>query len=323
MSAAAHTPVLLAEVVAALAPRPGSIIVDATFGAGGYAAAFLAAADCRVWAIDRDPDQVARAAPMVAAHRGRLGILHGRFGAMESLLAAHGVSAVDGVAFDLGVSSMQLDEPARGFSFRLDGPLDMRMEKQGDSAATLVNSMPEAALADVIFKLGGERHARKVARAIVAERKTTPFATTLALAETVRRAVPRARDGIDPATRTFQALRIQVNDELGELDRGLAAAERLLRAGGRLAVVSFHSLEDRAVKEFMRRRASAPARPSRHLPPAAAGRAPSFRIVGRKPIAPGPAEIAANPRARSARLRVAERTAAPAWDVGAGEGGRS
>jgi len=325
VSRAAHTPVLLAEVVAALAPRDGSIIVDATFGAGGYARALLDAAGCRVYGIDRDPDQVARASAFVAAYRGRLAVLCGRFGSMDALMGEQGIAFVDGVALDLGVSSMQLDEPSRGFSFRLEGPLDMRMDKEGTSAADLVNRMPEAALADIIWSLGGERHARRVARAIVAARKTQPFATTTALAETVRRAVPRAKDGIDPATRTFQALRMHVNDELGELDRGLAAAERLLRAGGRLAVVSFHSLEDRAVKNFLRRRSSAPARPNRHLPPLAPGRAPSFQLIGRKPVAPSAAEVAVNPRARSARLRVAERTAAPPWNIkdSEREGGRA
>jgi 16S rRNA (cytosine1402-N4)-methyltransferase len=320
LTAVAHTPVLLAEVVAALAPRAGSIIVDGTFGAGGYARALLEAAPCRVYGIDRDPDQVARAEPMRQAFGDRLTVIEGRFGSMDRLLAERGVAAVDGVALDLGVSSMQLDEAERGFSFRHAAPLDMRMEKAGPTAADAVNGLPEAELADIIWRLGEERHSRRVARAIVAARKTAPIATTTGLAEIVRGAVPRSRDGIDPATRTFQALRIYVNDELGELDRGLAAAEHLLRAGGRLAVVSFHSLEDRTVKDFLRRRSSAPARPSRHLPPVAAGRAPSFSLVEKKPVAPGASEIAVNPRARSARLRVAERTAAPAWEA---EGGRA
>ena len=320
MSPGPHTPVLLAEVVAALAPRAGSIIVDGTFGAGGYSRAFLDVADCRVYGIDRDPDQIARATSLQKDMAGRLTVIEGRFGAMDELLAEHGVNAVDGVALDLGVSSMQLDEPERGFSFRHDAPLDMRMEKAGPTAADTVNELPEEELADIIWRLGDERHSRRVARAIVAARKTEPITTTAVLATVVRGAVPRSKDGIDPATRTFQALRIHVNDELGELDRGLSAAERLLRTGGRLAVVSFHSLEDRAVKDFLRRRSSAQARPSRHLPPMAAGRAPSFTLVGKKPIAPSDAEVAANPRARSAHLRVAERTAAPAWD---NEGGRA
>lgn len=318
MTGAAHTPVLLAEVVAALAPRAGSIIVDGTFGAGGYAKALLDAAPCRVYGIDRDPDQIARSTPLRAAYAPRLTVIEGRFGAMDVLLAGQSVAAVDGVALDLGVSSMQLDEAERGFSFRREGPLDMRMEKSGMSAADAVNSLPEEALANIIYRYGGERHSRRVARAIVNARKAAPITTTTALAAIVRGAVPRSRDGIDPATRTFQALRIHVNEELEELDRGLSAAERLLRTGGRLAVVSFHSLEDGAVKDFLRRRSSAPARPSRHLPPMAHGRAPSFRLIGKKPIEPSAAEIAANPRARSARLRVAERTSAPAWDA---EGG--
>jgi 16S rRNA (cytosine1402-N4)-methyltransferase len=320
MSTAPHTPVLLAEVVAALAPRAGSIIVDGTFGAGGYARALLEAAPCRVFGIDRDPDQVARAAELVARFKERLTVIEGRFGAMDRLLADRGVTRVDGIALDLGVSSMQLDQAERGFSFRHEGPLDMRMEKAGSSAADAVNTLPEAELADIIWRLGDERHSRRVARAIVTARKAGPITSTNGLAELVRAAVPRSKDAIDPATRTFQALRIHVNDELGELDRGLDAAERLLADGGRLAVVSFHSLEDRTVKEFLRRRSSATARPSRHLPPMAAGRAASFRLVGRKPVAPGAAEIAANPRARSAKLRVAERTSAPAWDA---EGGHA
>ncbi len=318
MSPAPHTPVLLTEVVAALAPRAGSIIVDGTFGAGGYSRAFLDAAPCRVYGIDRDPDQIARAAALQDQSGGRLTVIEGRFGSMDSLLAERGVNAVDGVALDIGVSSMQLDEPERGFSFRHDAPLDMRMERAGPTAADTVNELPEEELADIIWRLGEERHSRRVARAIVAARKGEPITTTSGLADVVRGAVPRSRDGIDPATRTFQALRIHVNDELGELDRGLSAAERLLHEGGRLAVVSFHSLEDRAVKDFLRRRSSAPARPSRHLPPLAAGRAPSFTLLEKKPIAPTSAEVAANPRARSARLRVAERTAAPAWDQDGG-----
>jgi 16S rRNA (cytosine1402-N4)-methyltransferase len=215
---------------------------------------------------------------------------------------------------------MQLDEPARGFSFRNEGPLDMRMDMAGPTAADAVNALPEPMLADIFWRLGGERHSRRVARAIVAARRTRPLATTTELADLVRGVVPRARDRIDPATRTFQALRIHVNDELGELGRGLVAAEHLLRAGGRLAVVSFHSLEDGTVKEFLRRRSAAAARPSRHSPPMATGRAPSFRLIGRRPITPAPPEVAGNPRARSARLRVAERTSAPAWDR---EGGRA
>lgn len=314
-----HKPVLVAEIVAALTPRDDAIIVDATFGAGGYARAILAAAHCRVFGIDRDPEAVARGEAMAAGFEGRLVMLAGRFSEMADLLAERGVGTVDGVALDLGVSSPQIDDPERGFSFRFDGPLDMRMERDGATAADAVNSLPEATLADIIWRYGEERHARRIARAIVAERRLKPFATTGNLAELVRREVPRSKDGIDPATRTFQALRIHVNDEIGELDRGLVAAEALLRQGGRLAVVAFHSLEDRTVKEFIRRRSAAVARPSRHLPPVPAGRAPSFQMIGRRPVTPGAAEIAANPRARSARLRVAERTAAPAWGMEGGQ----
>jgi len=249
---AAHVPVLLAEVLAALAPRDGAILVDGTFGRGGYAEALLAAADTRVYAIDRDPEAIAHGEAMAARHGGRLVMIHGRFGDMDRLLAGRGASPVDGVALDVGVSSPQIDDPSRGFSFRADGPLDMRMEKSGASAADLVNDASEQELAQAIATLGEERHARRVARAIVEARRAGPLARTLELAEIVRRVVPRAKDGIDPATRTFQALRLRVNDELGELGRGLAAAESILRPGGRIAVVSFHSLEDRVVKRFLR-----------------------------------------------------------------------
>jgi 16S rRNA (cytosine1402-N4)-methyltransferase len=304
---------MLAEVLAAIAPREGGIYVDGTFGAGGYAGALLDAAPCKVYGIDRDPEAIAAAAPMKRRYDGRLDLIEGRFGDMAELLADRGVGAVDGVALDLGVSSMQLDRPERGFSFRFDGPLDMRMDKAGPSAADIVNGASEDALAGIIADFGEERHARRVARAIVRARKIAPINTTGALAEIVRRAVPPARDGIDPATRTFQALRIAVNDELGEIDRGLAGAEAVLAPNGRLAVVSFHSLEDRRIKMFLRARAGQTPRGSRHAPDIAAGHAPTFTVPQRRPVGPGPAEIAANPRARSARLRAANRTAAPAW----------
>jgi 16S rRNA (cytosine1402-N4)-methyltransferase len=315
MSAPApHIPVLLAEVTQALAPRDGGIYVDGTFGAGGYTRAILAAADCRVLGIDRDPAAVERGRILAQEYSGRLDVIEGRFGDMTALLVERDVSAVDGIALDIGVSSPQIDEPERGFSFRFDGPLDMRMESAGESAADIVNTADETELADIIFHLGEERHARRVARAIAAARREAPITRTARLAEVVRSAVPGSRDGIDPATRTFQALRIRVNDELGELVRGLAAAERALRPGGHLAVVSFHSLEDRLVKTFLKERASPPVAPSRHAPPSlAAERAPSFRLLTSKPVAPGEAEIRTNPRARSSRLRVAERTSAPAW----------
>src|SRR5262245_36559747 len=235
---------------------------------------------------------------------------------MERLLRERGIGAADGVAFDLGVSSMQLDRAERGFSFRFDGPLDMRMGGEGPTAADLVNRMAEADLADLIHRYGEERHARVIARAIVRERSREPITRTLALAEIVRGALgpaARSRDGIDPATRTFQALRMAVNDELGELDRGLLGAEALLAAGGRLAVVSFHSLEDRRVKTFLRERSGRLPHPSRHLPGARASRTPTFRRIGPDLVRPNEAELAANPRARSGRLRAAERTSAPAW----------
>ncbi len=307
---APHIPVLRDAVVRALAPKAGGRYVDGTFGAGGYTEALLDAADCHVWGIDRDPGAIAVARALEARYPGRLTFIPGKFGAMDDLLGAGGVTAVDGVALDLGVSSMQLDQPERGFSIRGDGPLDMRMEQRGESAADLVNHLAEEELADIIFQYGEERFARRIARAIVAAR---PIARTGQLASIVRGAIPHKGDGIDPATRTFQAIRIAVNDELGELDRGLGAAERLLVPGGRLAVVSFHSLEDRPVKAFLASRSGRSPAGSRHLPDAGPGREPSFRLLSNKPLPPDAAEIAANPRARSAKLRAAERTDAPAW----------
>jgi len=306
--AGAHVPVLLSEAIAALAPRDDALYVDGTFGAGNYSRALLEAARCRVVAIDRDARAVARGAVLQQRYPGRLTVIEGRFGEMEGVLASLGITAVAGIALDLGVSSDQLDDPARGFSFRADGPLDMRMSNTGITAAELVNSLSETALADLIYVYGEERHARRVARAIVAARAKAPLTRAGELAALVRRVVPTA-GGIDGATRTFQALRIEVNDELGELDRALLAAERLLEPGGRLAIVSFHSLEDRRVKEFLRARSGASA-PSRHRP-AIAAPPPSFTLITRKPVRPSAAELAHNPRARSARLRAAERTAAP------------
>lgn len=310
-----HRPVLLGEAIAALAPRDGQLYVDGTFGAGGYTRALLGAAHCRVVAIDRDRDAVRRGEALRRGHPDRLTIIEGRFGDMERLLSPLGITIVAGIVLDLGVSSAQLDAAERGFSFRADGPLDMRMGRAGVTAADLVNTLPETALADLIYVYGEERFARRVARAIVAARRNAPITRTGELAALVRGAVPKSGD-IDPATRTFQALRIEVNDELGELERGLAAAERLLAPGGRLAVVSFHSLEDRRVKEFLRARSTAAPRGSRHRP-AVQGPAPTFRLLTRKGVAPSAAEIARNPRARSARLRAAERTAAPALEAAA------
>jgi len=316
-----HRPVLLGAVLDALAPRDGGIYIDGTFGAGGYTRAILAAADCTVWAIDRDPSALAGAERLSRDYPNKLHAVEGCFGDMAQLLRRRGLAAADGVALDLGVSSMQLDRPERGFSFRFDGPLDMRMGGGGPTAADLVNTMAETDLAELIRRYGEERQARVIARAIVRERARGPITRTLALAEIIRAALgpaARGRDGIDPATRTFQALRIAVNDELGELDRGLVGAEAMLAEGGRLAVVAFHSLEDRQVKAFLRERCGRQPRPSRHLPGTPAGaRAPSFRRFGPDLVRPTAAEADANPRARSARLRAAERTAAPAWGASA------
>lgn len=326
----AHKPVLLKEVLEALAPRDGAIYVDGTFGAGGYSRALLEAADCAVWGIDRDGSAVARGRALAETYSGRLQVIEGRFGDMVALLADKVSAPLDGVALDLGVSSMQLDEPERGFSFRADGPLDMRMEgpaaAERPSAADTVNTLPEAELADIIYHYGEERRARQVARAIVAARAEKPLSRTGELAEVVRRVVkaPKTAKGqkaIDPATRTFQALRIYVNDELGELHRGLEAAERLLGPGGRLVVVSFHSLEDRIVKQFLRERSGRQAGASRHAPPRPEdnAKAPTFAPLFRGTRRAGEEECRENPRARSAQLRAAQRTDAPAWPGRNGE----
>ncbi len=303
-----HVPVLLNEVVEALKPAGGERYLDGTFGGGGYTEALLDKANCQVVALDRDPDAIAAGQTLLERYPARLLLIEGRFGDMVELLEAEGVHAVDGVTLDLGVSSMQFDRPERGFSFRASGPLDMRMEKRGPSAADLVNDADEAELADIFWRYGEERRSRRVARAIVEQRKAKRIETTGELAEIVRRAVgPSAKDESDPATRVFQALRIAVNDELGELERGLAAAEQVLAPGGRLAVVSFHSLEDRAVKEFVRARSGRTPAPSRHAPPRGEPQAATLRDLTRRPVVPSDAEVAANPRARSARLRVAEK----------------
>lgn len=304
--ASGHVPVLCREVVAMLAPRAGGLYLDGTFGGGGYSEAILQAAPCTLFAIDRDPAAIARGAALAARHGGRLTLIEGNFADMVALLGAHGVTALDGVALDLGVSSFQLDEPERGFSFRNDGPLDMRMGRHGASAADLVRDLPEAELADVLHEFGEERHARRVARAIVAARREAPITTTARLASIVRASVPPSRDGIDPATRSFQGLRIRVNDELGAIARGLEAATRLLAPGGRLVVVSFHSLEDRIVKRFMTEATGGAPMPSRHLPAATRDRA-GFRLLTRRPVVPGEDETRRNPRARSAKLRALAR----------------
>ena len=308
-----HIPVMLPEVLAALAPRDGGIYVDATFGGGGYTAAILDAAACTVWAIDRDPDAIARGAALAARHPGRLHLLHGAFGDMMELLAGHGVAALDGVVFDLGVSSFQLDDPARGFSFRHDGPLDMRMARSGPSAADLVNTLPERELADTLFELGEERASRRIAKAILAARAEAPITTTGRLAEVIRGVLPPDRSGHHPATRSFQALRIRVNDELGQVERALGQAARLLAPGGRLVVVSFHSLEDRLVKRFMIEAAGRTPAPSRHDPAGLLSRqAAQFRLLATGAAKPGAEETGANPRARSARLRAMQRLEAEA-----------
>jgi 16S rRNA (cytosine1402-N4)-methyltransferase len=308
MNTEGHVPVMLAEVLATLMPQDGATYLDATFGGGGYARAILEAAPgCTVFAIDRDPDAIARGAALAQAFASRLHLVEGRFGDMLALLRDRGIAALDGVVMDLGVSSFQLDQAERGFSFRADGPLDMRMEKSGPSAAELVNSLPERELADIIFRFGEERFARRIARSIVARRAEAPFTTTADLAALVRRAVPRDPSGIDGATRSFQALRIAVNDELGEVERGIAAAMEMLAPGGRLVVVAFHSLEDRIVKQAMAA-ASGRGGASRHDPAALSGRAkPAFHLLTPRAMRPQDSECRANPRARSARLRGIER----------------
>jgi 16S rRNA (cytosine1402-N4)-methyltransferase len=310
---ARHVPVMLAEVLDALDASRGGVFVDGTFGAGGYTSAILQASEAtRVVAIDRDPDALAAGAGLVGSAGGRLVLVQGRFGDLDTLAADAGFEGVDGVVLDIGVSSMQIDEAARGFSFRQDGPLDMRMEREGRSAADIVNEADEAELADIFFHYGEERRARAMARAIVEDRGETPFETTRQLAELAGRVI-RSDPGISPATRVFQALRIAVNDELGELVRALHAAERVLKPGGRLVVVTFHSLEDRIAKQFFTARTGRTPAGSRHVPSGPAA-TPTFRPVVKGALAPSHAEVARNPRARSAKLRAAERTGAPAQE---------
>lgn len=308
---ARHVPVLREEAVGALSPRAGGLYLDGTFGAGGYSRAILAVPGTRVVALDRDPEAIEAGAALTAG-TDRIRLLHARFATLDAISERLGVRVWDGIVLDLGVSSMQVDEASRGFSFRHDGPLDMRMSPEGPSAADIVNEAAEEQLADILFHFGEERASRRIARAIVHDRQTTPFTGTRQLAEMIARVAPHSPSDIHPATRSFQALRIAVNNELGELATALVAAERTLAPGARLAVVTFHSLEDRIVKRFLHARSGRGQARSRHLPGEIEALPPTFAIEGRQPVVPGRAEIAENPRARSAKLRVGTRTAAPA-----------
>jgi 16S rRNA (cytosine1402-N4)-methyltransferase len=306
----AHVPVLLTEALAALEARAGGVYVDGTFGAGGYARALL---DCgaKVIAIDRDPSAIRGGSPLVAAANGRLQLVEARFGDLDTVAKRLGVEAADGVVLDIGVSSMQLDEAARGFSLRFEAPLDMRMEADGRSAADILRDEDETTIADILFHFGEERAARRIARAVVADRRAAPFNSTRQLAELIARVAPARRGELThPATRAFQALRIAVNDELGELARGLSAAERLLKPGGRLAAVTFHSLEDRIVKQFFSSRSGRRGAASRLLPGEPAEAEPTFEVPRGQPIEPSEREALSNPRSRSAKLRFGVRTAA-------------
>ena len=323
-SAAPHIPVLLAEVLAALKPEDGGIFLDGTFGAGGYTRAVLDAADCRVIALDRDPTAIAAGQGMVAAYGGRLELIETEFSRMEDISTAYAgddiapqaiaPASLDGIVLDIGVSSMQLDQAIRGFSFRNDGPLDMRMAQggvlEGESAADIVNTASDTRIADILYYYGEERLSRVIAKAIVMDRADVPFTSTKQLADLIARIVRHKPGDIHPATRSFQALRIAVNDELNELAHALHAAERLLKPSGRLVIVSFHSLEDRIAKVFFAGR-SGKGGGSRHAP-VMATLAPTFRVDGKWPQMAGDAELAVNPRARSAKLRAAVRTTAPA-----------
>jgi 16S rRNA (cytosine1402-N4)-methyltransferase len=316
-----HISVMLDEVLATLKPADGEVYADGTFGAGGYSKAILDAADCTVIGIDRDKSALWLGEDLKKIYQERLILKHGRFSEVARLAAEAGYPQLDGFVLDLGVSSMQIDQAERGFSFRFDGPLDMRMNQDSDepSAADIVNTWEESALADIIWKYGEERHSRRVAHRIVEKRQEKPITRTAEFADIVRGAIPRTfGDKIDPSTRTFQALRIFVNAEMEELENALKAAAAVLKPGGRLVVVSFHSLEDRIVKNFMHEQAGMTARSSRHLPdhPSRDDSVPAFTLPSRKAIFPTDQESAINPRARSARLRVAVRTAAAITEGG-------
>ncbi|MFL5287338.1 MAG: 16S rRNA (cytosine(1402)-N(4))-methyltransferase RsmH [Rhodopila sp.] len=303
-----HVPVMLREVLAVLAPTDGGVYLDGTFGDGGYAQAILDAAKCTVWAIDRDPAAIQRGAALAAQYPGRLHLLQGEFGNMVELLAGAGVGSLDGIVLDLGVSSYQLDDPGRGFSFRHDGPLDMRMGNHGTTAADLVNTLPEKALADLLYEFGEERASRRIARAIITARQAEPITTTGRLAAVIRGVLPPDRSGNDPATRSFQALRIRVNDELGQIEQALAKGMELLASNGRLVVVSFHSLEDRIVKRVMTEASGRTAGPSRHDPRGLLARQSArFRLLSSKAARPTAREVQENPRSRSARMRAMQR----------------
>jgi 16S rRNA (cytosine1402-N4)-methyltransferase len=311
---------MLPDVLDALQPKPRETYIDGTFGAGGYTRAILETADCRVVAFDRDPTAIAAGAALVEAFAPRLTLLHRPFGEMAEAIQEIGVEAVDGIVLDIGVSSMQIDQAERGFSFQSDGPLDMRMSCEGPSAADVVNGFEEEQIADIIYEYGEERRSRAIARAIVKARAIAPLTRTKDLADLVLRVFHgRKEDGRHPATRTFQGLRIFVNDELGELERALGAAEKILRPGGRLVLVTFHSLEDRIVKRFLAERSGKMDQGSRYLPQKNIQVSPpSFRLVNSRPLTPQKGELDVNPRARSARLRAAIRTDAPAWSAAPG-----
>jgi 16S rRNA (cytosine1402-N4)-methyltransferase len=305
--ASPHIPVLLNEVIEVLSIKDGGVYVDATFGAGGYSSAILQEADCTLYAFDRDPNVIKNSQELIKKFDGRLKLIHGCFGDMERLLTENGVDKVDGIVFDIGVSSMQIDEAERGFSFSKDGALDMRMSADGLSAADVVNTFDETELANIIYKYGEERKSRWVAKAIVEARREKKFETTLELADLIRKVVRKSKDGIDPATRTFQALRIFVNDELGELERGLQSAENKLGDDGILAVVTFHSLEDRIVKKFINKKSGKTSNPSRYMPIANETVTATFEKTVKKPITASKSELKLNPRSRSAKLRTAKK----------------